>query len=167
MNAQEELDALERDIGPLPLSLRIWFEEVGQVNLMGHHPDWGCPYLDQLVVEAPVDHIRSEREGWEHDRGTQWDRGPCFQLPIAPDYLHKANVSGGAPYAIDVPNAGADGLLLWEPHQTTFVNYLRIAFASGGMPGSNGGALGLPDWAWPGTPMPRELEELATSMLPL
>jgi hypothetical protein len=42
----DDLDALERDIGTLPLALRIWFEEVGQVNLMGDHPDWACTYLE-------------------------------------------------------------------------------------------------------------------------
>jgi hypothetical protein len=30
--------AMERRAGPLPLSLRVWFEEVGEVNLMGSHP---------------------------------------------------------------------------------------------------------------------------------
>lgn len=161
-----ELDMLEREIGVLPLSLRIWFEEVGQVSLVGHHPDWKCGYLDQLVVEAPVDYIRSEYEGWEHDRGTEWYRGPTFQLPIAPDYLHRADVSGGPRYALDVPNPAADGLLLWEPHQTTFVNYLRIAFASAGMPGWRGNVSALYDWAVPGEGLPDALEGLAQKMLP-
>ncbi len=51
-------------------------------------------------------------------------RGP-FTIDLGPDWLHKANVSGGPPYGMEVPNFGVDGLLLWEPHQTIFVNYLR------------------------------------------
>ena len=132
-----DLDGLEAEIGLLPLSLRAWFEQVGQVNLNGSHPDWTVeyPFPDPLVVEAPVDYVRSEYEAWSSDRGTEWDSGSTFALPIAPDYLHKANLSGGMPYGLAVPNPAADGLVLWELHQTTFVNYLRIAFAAGGMPG--------------------------------
>lgn len=33
-----ELDALERQIGAVPLSLRAWIEQVGTVNWMGSHP---------------------------------------------------------------------------------------------------------------------------------
>lgn len=55
-----------------------------------------------------------------------------FAIPIAPDALHKANVSGGGPYGLLFPNNGMDGLLLEgdEPewHHTSFVNYLRICF---------------------------------------
>jgi len=32
-----------------------------------------------------------------------------FLCPGAPDILHKDNVSGGAPYSITLPNAGAVG----------------------------------------------------------
>lgn len=35
-----------------------------------------------------------------------------------------------APYAIDVPNDGVDGLLLRERDQTMFVYYLCISFVS-------------------------------------
>lgn len=58
-----------------------------------------------------------------------------FQIEFAPDYLHKANISGDAPYGIEVPNSAVDGLVLGEVHQTTFVNYLRIAFQWAGFPG--------------------------------
>jgi hypothetical protein len=33
-----EVAAVERRAGPLPLSLRVWCEEVGEVNFMGAHP---------------------------------------------------------------------------------------------------------------------------------
>jgi len=92
-----QLDALEAEIGLLPLALRAWFEEVGQVNLNGRHPAWSFEYPDPLVVEAPIDYIRSEYEQWSEARGTQSDRGALFEMPVAPDYLHKANVSGGCP----------------------------------------------------------------------
>jgi hypothetical protein len=128
-DAARLLDELEAEIGRLPLALRIWFEEVGQVNLDGRHPDWELDYPDPLVVEAPIDYIREEYRDWR-------ESGPAeFELALAPDALHKADVSGGPPYSMTVPDDGADGLLLGEPHETTFVNYLRIAFRAGGMPG--------------------------------
>jgi hypothetical protein len=162
-----QLDALEADIGILPLSLRHWFEEVGQVNLNGTHPDWAFAYPDPLVVEAPSEYIRSEYEAWVTDRGTEWDRGTAFEIPLAPDYLHKANVSGGMPYGLAIPNPGADGLLLWEPHQTTFVNYLRIAFSMGGMPGWQREPALLEAWALPGAPPPDWLLALGRELEPL
>jgi hypothetical protein len=100
-DARTQLDTLEGEIGILPLSLRTWFEEVGQVNLNGVHPEWAFEYPDPLVVDAPVEYIRSEYEAWLADRGTEWDHGSLFEVPVAPDYHHKAKVSGGVPYGLD------------------------------------------------------------------
>ena len=130
----------------------------------GANPQWGYEYLDPLVVDAPVDFVLSEYAAWEDDRGTQWDQGP-FTIDIGPDYLHKANVSGGSPYGIWVPDSSVDGPLLWEPHQTTFVNYLRIAFRWGGCPGWDRGA--LDGWGRPAAPFPAALAALASELLPI
>ncbi len=159
-----ELDALEERIGRLPLALRSWFEEVGQVNFVGECAAWSYSFTDPLVVEAPAAYIHSEYDAWEADRGTEWDQGP-FALPLAPDYLHKADVSGGPPYSMRIPNDGVDGLLLWERHQTTFVNYLRIAFRWGGFPGWDRGS--LDGWARPDGPPPTLLDELSAALLPI
>ena len=67
-------------------------------------------------------------------------------------------MSGGAPYALAVPNGSADGLVLWERHQTTFVNLLRIAFRHGGFLGFNT-IDGRPDSA-----PPQELMDLGRSL---
>jgi hypothetical protein len=157
-----QLDELEGELGPMPLSLRVFFEQVGLVNLNGTHPEWTFDYPDPLVIEAPIDYIRSEFEEWSEDRYTE-----TFELPLAPDFLHKANVSGGNPYSLAVPNDGVDGLLLWEPHQTTFVNYLRIAFAAGGMPVWFQEPGQQADWARPQDPPPGWLLELAGSLDPI
>jgi hypothetical protein len=34
----EELDRLEATVGPLPLSLRTWYEQIGTVNFVGAYP---------------------------------------------------------------------------------------------------------------------------------
>ncbi|MEO5899503.1 MAG: hypothetical protein ABIR68_05140 [Ilumatobacteraceae bacterium] len=158
----ERLDHLEQRTGPLPLALRGWIELVGRVNLVGSFPDEVYAYSDPLVVDAPLDYVLSEYEQWEQDRGTQWDQG-MFAIEIAPDWLHKANVSGGAPYAIDVPERGVDALLRWEPHQTTFVNYLRVAFRWAGFPGWDRGR--LDGWAQPTSDPPNTIAHLRALLL--
>lgn len=162
-----ELDALEAQIGRLPLALRMWFEEVGQVNFVGSHPRWAFDYPDPLVVEAPIDYILSEHQEWIDGKGTEWDRGSAFEIPLAPDYLHKANVSGGMPYSMTVPTDAVDGLFLWEPHQTTFVNYVRIAFRMAGMPGWQREPALLDDWALPQSEPPAELLDIASRLASL
>lgn len=160
----EQLAQLEEVVGVLPLALRAWYEVVGEVSLIGRHPAWDYEYNDALVVRAPIEYVLTEHDHWDANRGSEWDRG-AFTIDLSPDYLHKANVSGGAPYSMSVPNESADGLLLWERHQTTFVNYLRICFQWAGLPGWDRGA--LYGWAVPPTPPPAELAELAHSLLPI
>jgi hypothetical protein len=58
-----------------------------------------------------------------------------FSLAFAPDVYHKVNVSGGTPYAIILPNAGADALIEIYGKQSYFVDYLRECFKWGGFPG--------------------------------
>ncbi len=116
------------------------------------------------AAEAPIHYILSEYDSWQADRGTEWDRN-AFVLDLAPDYLHKAEISGGPPYGLLVPNDGIDGLLLGERHQTTFVNYLRICFGWGGFPGWYIGE--RPDWAMPPPHPPDLITDLAESLLPI
>jgi hypothetical protein len=54
----------------LPLSLRGWYEDVGRVNLAGQWPDIEYKYTDPLVVDAPLDYLRSEYLQWFEDRDT-------------------------------------------------------------------------------------------------
>lgn len=139
----ERIADLERVVGPIPLALRAWYEVVGSVSFIGTHPTLapasqaGAPevYSDPLVVD-PVEIALAEYGDWywlshAHPPG----KIPPFSIPIAPDAYHKANRSGGAAYAIAVPDPAADALILNEPHNTTFVNYLRLAFRWGGFPG--------------------------------
>jgi hypothetical protein len=155
-----ELDEIERRVGPMPLAFRWWLEDVGEVNLMGHHEDWRLEDADPLVVQAPPPYIMGEIDAWEDDLGTAWERRP-FTIDFSPDRLHKANVSGGPPYSLAVPCAAADGLVLWERHQTTFVNHLRIAFRHGGFLGFDA-QVGRPE-----TAVPDELLALARSLEPI
>lgn len=141
-----------RDLGfHVPLSLRVWWEEVGSVNLMGTHPDWPrAGYLfesgkdvwdaDPLVVDPPA--LIDEYKSWRSNRdelGNDYLRfiGP-LRIPIGPDALHKANFSGGGPYEMGCDAPAVDALVLNEPNCISFVAYLRLAFEWGGFPGLRG-----------------------------
>ena len=170
-DAGERIAHLEATAGMLPLSLRAWYEEVGSVSLMGRHPDWDPhAYPDPLVVEG-LEGWEFEYECWQDAQEQDPEYPYPFPLPIAPDALHKQNVSGGEPYGIDLPCAGADAslLFLWQ-EETTFVEYLRICFQWGGFPGwaSTQGERGLPPEWTPYLVRPREhLAYLSADLLPI
>lgn len=133
--AAKELDRFEKQIGgPLPLSLRHWFEQVGAVNLMGHHeainPVDGPNAADPLVI---FDYREAADSDYGEDLEDREDDGK-IELALAPDALHKAHTSGGDPYSMLVPDPAADAPFEWD-QKSTFVEYLRIAFAWGGFPG--------------------------------
>jgi len=132
---------LEQHVGPLPLSLRAWYEIIGSVNFIGSHPEWDPrAHVDPLVVD-PLKFALEEEVAWEEsvaEYGSE-EMAP-YAVPIAPDEYHKAEVKGApqnkvAIYAIAMPSATADAILGEEPHHTTFVNYLRTCFRWGGFPG--------------------------------
>lgn len=64
------------------------------------------------------------------ERAARASRGP-----VAPDRLHKANVSGGAPYGVRLPDGTAEGLFVGEVAMP-FVAYLNLVFRHGGFPAS-------------------------------
>ena len=138
--------------GPIPFSLSIFWQVVGSVDFIGYHHSWP-EYSDPLVV-YPIEAVDSEYDDWrdacEEDGLEQV--GP-FAIPIAPDVYHKDNVSGGSPYSIVVPHRAIDARLEDEVHETTFVDYLRIAFGCGGFPGLRS--------------LPKEAKDLTKGLIPI
>jgi hypothetical protein len=138
-----DLDRLERVIGPLPLSLRCWYETVGTVCLRGEHPkltrfmwDWAyqhCIFPDPLEFVSPPDYVLAQYEKWS--KCPSDERSEKFTMEFSADDYHKAGISGGPAYSITLPNAAADGFILDLWWETTFVSYLRQAFLWGGFPG--------------------------------
>jgi hypothetical protein len=139
-------------VGPLPLTIIEWIETVGDVNLVGNHPEW--PEIDMitdaLVVEFELsgyadrgpgwdakEYYQNELETWRADVAEygQKEIGP-FLLTFAPDAYHKANVSGGGPYGIYLPDGSIDATCRINGREISFVDYLRECFASGGFPGA-------------------------------
>ena len=137
-DAEEHVRWLETTFGTVPMTLSSWVRLVGDVWLVGTHPRWpGASAADPLVLEVegtryPGEDMRAflmdEFEQWE-----QTDEQP-FQLPVAPDALHKDNVSGGPPYGIVLPDAAADGRIV-TADEMAMADYIRLAFDRGGFPG--------------------------------
>jgi hypothetical protein len=150
------LDKLEEAAGgPMPISLRAWYEQVGGVSLNGSHPainpkeSAGPSFPADPLEVAPLRELVN-MIGIEEGENK-------IGLWIAPDDLHKANVSGGEPYTITIPNASADAVFEYEWHNTTFVKYLRIAFQWGGFPG----------WEREKNPPREAIAKLSEGLLPL
>lgn len=144
---QQQLAEVEATFGPVPLALALWFEIVGEVDLCGVHPQLSRyeshapkeqqgPISDPLCVACmPVDEFDA------YDDEAEDEEVEIFPaLEIAPDALHKSNISGGGPMAIRLPNAAIDAPLIsddsWDGMY--FVPYLRRCFAYGGFPGLHG-----------------------------
>jgi HEAT repeat protein len=144
----EDLEVIERieemTGAPLPISLRRFWEIVGGINFVwdydsgGAAPNIGVDLpmdeLDPICVDCPdvTKHVFDE---WEHQRaGVDPELVDPFSLDLAPDYLHKADISGGAAYAIDLPFYGVDPIFANEEHNLPFVDYLRLCFRWGGFP---------------------------------
>lgn len=149
---------VEQRMGPLALTARAWIEEVGDVSLQGRHPEWPATAVaDPLMIEVEykswddVSRDRSESRRLHEANREFWEDGGRTELlclEVAPDALHKANVSGGAPCGFLVPDGSADAAFRCaEGVVLPFIEYLRLAFRHGGFPGLAHHELGRAGWA--------------------
>ena len=130
---------------PVPPTLLAFWRIVGGVNWVwdyrqpGARPDLGVDLnmdqMDPLYVDPPSVVARLF-EGWREQKD---QLHPAlvdpFEVDLSPDYLHKADISGGAPYSIVLPFLGADPTLKFERHDLPFLEYLRLCFRWAGFPG--------------------------------
>ena len=130
-----DLAEVERRAGPVPLSLRTFWLVVGSVDLIGYHRSWPREGADPLVVYPPVA-MMDELDAWEEMVAEGEASDEPFEGGLAPDDLHKDNISGGSPYAVALPDPSADFRFRNERHNLYFVSYLRLAILKwGGFPG--------------------------------
>ncbi|GIH20761.1 hypothetical protein [Rugosimonospora africana] len=144
-DAATRLDTFETRHGPLPLSLRAFYEIVGTVDFRQSWTQLADRYLGQNRAVASVEYLGAydplvveplvcEDAVWDPDHG----RRAWF---LAPDECHKANHSVGMNYHVLLPDAGADfriyGMPTSEGHLfgDYFVGYLRETFSGGGFRG--------------------------------
>jgi hypothetical protein len=129
---------------PLPPSLVVFWTMVGGIDFVWNYdraepaPDLGLGLalleLDPLHVCPPAHTAYLPKEWKERRSEVDPDLDDPWNLDLAPDYLHKANYSGGGPYGIELPYLGADPVFVNESHGLPFVDYLRLAFRWGGFP---------------------------------
>ena len=156
---------LAERFGPVPMTLLTWVRLVGDVWLVGTHPQWAASAsADPLVIEAqgsrypdePVSrYFEGEHEEWRERAARDPGDAGLFVLPLSPDRLIKENASGGPPYGLIIPDGSAEGLFAAETTMP-FVSYLNHAFRHGGFPGQT-----APDNQW------QLREALARDLLPL
>ena len=147
---QDSLAALERfeaNYGPLPLSIQAWYEIVGTVCFMGFHPklsyldSWQRDaikpfYSDPIVIDPVRDPPIPFYADMVFDFTGEETTEPPFSIWLGPDAIQKANMSGGGPTMIMVPNLAMDSPLISEQWDgVLFMNYLRQCFQWGGFPG--------------------------------
>jgi hypothetical protein len=162
-----DIRSFEKTFGPIPLSIKAWYKQIGTVCLCWDQEaeaplpeDWAEAllgtgvYLDPLVVWPP-DYTLNE--AGNEETIVEGEGVIRFAVSMSPDYYHKDNISGGYPYCFALPDSAADSPVLYEPHKTTFVEYLRIAFSWGGFPGLE----------LLGNRLPRSLNYLRDAMIPL
>lgn len=132
---ENKLITIETKVGKVPEALATFYRVVGSVDFTGSHVHWtGCEYPDPIVVD-PLAATVEELEHYLCDEQDYIQSYGSFRIPIAPDYYHKEDVSGGMWYGIAVPNESDDPELLEEWHHTTFTGYLKVCLAWAGFPG--------------------------------
>lgn len=132
---------------PIPLSVAAFWRHVGGIDLIWDYKTGPPPALfgldrflwdrsDALAV-APASAFVDVIEDWREraDWYAAHTQASVFPIDLAPDIHHKANISGGAPYAIHVPTWESDPILVNAPIEEPFTDYLRRAFQWGGFPG--------------------------------
>jgi hypothetical protein len=144
-NAQSVINQIESVAGTLPQALKLFWLRVGSVDFSGRHPEWhGCEYLDQLMVFS-ADLALEELNECVLDREERTRANVSFSVPISPDIFHKANVSGGPPYALAVPAITEDPPLLHAVPTVSFLAHIERALRYGGFPG----LAECPEHTWP------------------
>lgn len=136
-----ELKERVKPFGYIPLSLEFFYRIVGNVDFMAaYKSNFPYEYADPLSV-APVEYLlqfTDDDEGWAENM-EDWTQevGGNAWVDIAPDYYHKDNVSGGAPYGIALCSTPkADSVFTNTPYGDNlyFIDYLRLCFEWGGFP---------------------------------
>lgn len=127
----------------LPLSARAWLQEVGQLDLNGSHPalcfmdtERGRPGIYTDPLQVWIWQLDELVHMWTQTEKESREPTECLISMSAADKALRAldeEAEGG--YHFTIPNGAADGVLESEPHNLTFVEYLRLSFQWGGFPG--------------------------------
>ncbi|HEX3467390.1 MAG TPA: hypothetical protein VHT05_04860 [Candidatus Elarobacter sp.] len=131
---KRDLAMLEEHVGAIPTTLRALFTVVGDACFRGWPPSAGSAAAWEANLVDPFEllpDVRSEIERVTDPEVVLEDR--AFQLPIAGDYLHKNDNSGGPPIVVPLPSDEADARVVeFGVEPVWLVDYLRAYFVAGG-----------------------------------
>lgn len=123
----------------VPAAVAEFYRQIGGINFTGWSSAWADDEYPDAIYVMPLDQVVEDFEqtylySEEVRAGMLSDYGGYY-FPIAPDFYHKQNISGGAPYAFIAPNRDDDPKLLSMPWDLRFTEYLDLAIARNGFPG--------------------------------
>ncbi len=131
------LDKMVKPFGYVPVTLKKFYQIVGSCNFGWDYENnetlmWH--YSDPIQIGSLDDLIQEMKDNdWQEMMDENVGDGEPVYLELAADFYHKDNVSGGMAYSIEITKQPSiDSLFLFEEHETTFVNYLRICFENCG-----------------------------------
>ncbi len=138
----QQLDEAVKPFGFVPLSMKFFYKIVGGVNFVWDYEtneDFMWEMADPIQITSLDAVLETVMEEWWHEEIQQYiddeDNEDAF-IELAADDLHKDNMSGGQPYAIQITKKHSiDSSFVNERNNTTFINYLRICFEYCGFPG--------------------------------
>ncbi|MBS1955225.1 MAG: hypothetical protein JST89_13650 [Cyanobacteria bacterium SZAS-4] len=146
----EDLSIFTKRFGPLPLSLDVFYRTVGSIELTPVDYDYGDNELEsrygiELITLDPLLIEPANSLGWmvdDYDAQIAEDEEADnpLQFGLCPDFLHKADISGGTPYFVDIPAFSAEDKLdplvnFDDMDPMPLVEYFRYCFRWGGFPG--------------------------------
>ena len=142
-DTDDSIAGIEKEIGAVPLALKLFWRRVGSVNFRGGHLDWevdsrypgfeGEFYPDPLVID-PVSVALAELDEFLSDREERLRCNSPYLIPIAPGRLSQGGCQRRSWYNVSVPAVADDPPLNDEWHKTTFMSYLEEA-VRWGIPG--------------------------------
>lgn len=133
-----QLEELVQPYGTLPLSFKIFLEEVGGINLIGYFPNLSekdYSYLDPLMV-FPLDELIDYHEYILEETGELPRYDDNYYVEFSYDAEAKEGVSGsGLGYGICLePFRHFEGEVTNFGINIYFVDYLRLCIQNGGFP---------------------------------
>lgn len=135
---EEAIRQIEARVGVFPPDLRAFYLELGSFSLLGFHPAWPEPDILDPFSIAPItgDWLRYHLGNLDVWAEEQREDGVQAYLVIAPDALHKGNISGGPPYTVRFEAGEVKETVLELGERTlTLTEYLTACCRWGGFPG--------------------------------
>ncbi|WP_343615111.1 hypothetical protein [Flavobacterium sp.] len=128
-----EIDKSVSPFGFVPLSLKMFYRIVGACNFGWDYEtneDFIWHFSDPIQIISLDDLTSMVTDKYSQETFEEYYELDGFvHLDLSADYLHKDNISGGPPYALQITNhPSIDSQFLNEEHNTSFINYLRICF---------------------------------------